>query len=227
MNNAGNDGVGTRESFVCAMHELAGTFREAEQSIDDKKTRVFRELDDVLASMASATSVGGPKLAESPLADAVREVEASIAAAVAEWRQRIDRFELNTAFRDDFGDSLLLLVYGLVKAGKSSLGNFVAYGRHDPDESEIAALRETGRPPSYFVRALADDEDLDDANAGLERRGKFDVDVEEATSAIQGFKLGGMTWIDSPGLGSMTERNGKLARCCRSHYFVGDFSVYS
>ena len=48
--------------------------------------------------------------------------EATIAEAVAEWRQRIDRFELNTAFREDFGDSLLLLVYGLVKAGKSSLG---------------------------------------------------------------------------------------------------------
>ena len=37
MNNAGNGGVGTRESFVCAMHELAGSFREAEQSIHGKK----------------------------------------------------------------------------------------------------------------------------------------------------------------------------------------------
>ena len=54
--------------------------------------------------------------------------------------------------------------------------------------------------------------DLDEANAVLARRGKFDVDVEESTSAIQGFELGGMTWIDSPGLGSVTERNGNLAR---------------
>ena len=210
--NAGDSGIGTREQFVRAMYELSGSFRETERSIDDAKVRVFRELDDVLASVASATTVDGPKLAESPLSEVVREAEETMAAAVAEWRHRIDRFELNTAFREDFGDSLLLLVYGLVKAGKSSLGNFVAYGRHDPDESEIAALRETGRAPSYFVRALAGDENLDEANAVLGRCGKFDVDVEEATSAIQGFKLGGMTWIDSPGLGSVTERNGKLAR---------------
>ena len=210
--NAGNGSAGSRESFVCVMHELAGSFRDAEQSIHGRKDRVFRELDDVLTSVASATSGAGRKLVESPLADTVREVEASIAATVCEWRQGIYRFKLNAEFREDFGDSLLLLVYGLVKAGKSSLGNFVGHGRHDPDESEIAALRESGRAPSYFVRALADDANPDAANADLASRGKFGVDVEEATSAIQGFKLGGLTWIDSPGLGSVTERNGKLTR---------------
>ena len=127
----------------------------------------------------------------------VKESEATIAAAISQWKERTDRFELNATFREDTGDSLLVLVFGLVKSGKSSLGNFVAHGSHDPEPSAIENLRCAGQAPSYFVRALADDgADTQVADEELSRRGKFVVDVEEATSAIQGFKLGGLTWID-------------------------------
>ena len=212
MNDARAGGVVTHEHFADRMRELADAFGDMEQAVVDSKDRVLRELDDAMRSVASATSSRGPALRDSPLTALLHESGKTIAQVVAEWQARVDRFELNTAFRADFGDSLLLLVHGLVKAGKSSLGNFVAYGHHDPDEARIAVPRNAGQAPDYFVRTLAGGEDPAEANDALARAGKFAVDAEEATSAIQGFRLGGLTWIDSPGLGSVTEANGALAR---------------
>ena len=211
MRSAGTGAGTTRERFVSTMHALASTFREAQHTVDRERQRVFDELDDIMKSVVSAASSDAPEPKATDLASAVKESEETIAAAVSQWREAIDRFELNAKFREDFDDSLLVLVYGLVKSGKSSLGNFVAHGRVDPESSVIESPHDDGRAPDYFVRTLADSVDPKGANEELKRRGKFVVDVEEATSAIQGFKLGGLTWVDSPGLGSVTERNGKLA----------------
>ncbi len=212
MNNDGAGDVVTRDHFVSMMHDLAGSSRDAERTVDRERGRVFKELDDILKSVASAVSSERSVPEARALADAVKESEATMAEALSQWKERIDRFEINATFREDFGDSLLLLVLGLVKSGKSSMGNFVAYGSGDPESSVIENLRGADRAPSYFVRALVDDSDVRIASEDLNRRGKFIVDVEEATSSIQGFKLGGLTWIDSPGLGSVTERNGALTQ---------------
>ena len=40
----------------------------------------------------------------------------------------------------------------------------------------------------------------------------FNTDTLEATAEIQGFRLDSLAWIDTPGLGSMTTINGKLAQ---------------
>ncbi len=204
--------VVTHERFAERMRELANKFRDAERTVDKNKDRVLHALDDVMQSVASATSSGGTELKDSPLTDLRKESEQTIEQAVKQWRARVDRMEVNTAFRADFGDSLLLLVHGLVKTGKSSLGNFVAYGHHNPDTQAIEARRSARQAPDYFVRALAGGEEPMEADAALSHAGKFEVDAEEATNAIQGFRLGGLTWVDSPGLGSVTEANGKLAQ---------------
>ncbi|PQJ96335.1 hypothetical protein [Chromatium okenii] len=59
----------------------------------------------------------------------------------------MNRYQRNTEFRENFGDSLLVYVYGKVKAGKSSIGNYVAYGHGDPHRSIIDAAEPT---PEFF-----------------------------------------------------------------------------
>lgn len=212
MNASQAEEIVTHERFAERMRELKSKFGDAERAVDDSKVRVLHALDDVMRSVASATSSGSTELKDSPLTDLRKESEQTIEQFVKQWRERVDRMELNTAFRADFGDTLLLLVHGLVKTGKSSLGNFVAYGHHNPDTQAIEARRSAGQAPDYFVRALAGGEEPTEANDALSKAGKFEVDAEEATNAIQGFQLGGLTWVDSPGLGSVTEANGKLAQ---------------
>jgi predicted GTPase len=146
-----------------------------------------------------------------PLRLAALEMDHKIAARLVEWQHRVERHERNTEFRQDFGDSLLVFVYGKVKAGKSSLGNYVAYGSSDPDPQTVEAARNKGQAPDFFLKASTTD-NPEQGEARLKQAGKFAVGVVETTSAIQGFRLPGLTWVDSPGLHSATEANGELAR---------------
>ena len=52
---------------------------------------------------------------------------------------------------------------------------------------------------------------------------EFEVKRTEATSEIQGFRLSGLTWIDTPGLASMTKDNGDLAK---EYIESADFIIY-
>jgi len=97
---------------------------------------------------------------------------------------------------DEFKHQFIVFVYGKVKSGKSSLGNLVAeYASH---------------PVSFFRFADAQKEVRTD---GLEEITEdFEVKATEATTAIQGFRLPGLCWIDSPGLHSTTAANGELSQ---------------
>lgn len=144
---------------------------------------------------------------EDPLRQFYASTLAHISTIVGDWIARIDQYELHTSFRKHYGDSLLVYVYGKVKAGKSSLGNFMAYGREKPSPEWREALRAVGHEPHFFV-AEKGENSIEDTT----HRNGFYVDSAEATSCIQGFTLPGLTWIDSPGIHSVTEENHELAR---------------
>lgn len=98
---------------------------------------------------------------------------------------------------DEFKNQFIVFVYGKVKCGKSSLGNLVA---------EYAS-----QPASFFLFADAQKEVRIDHLEEISEEG-FEVKATEATTAIQGFRLPGLCWIDSPGLHSTTVANGELAQ---------------
>ena len=190
-----------------AMDKLQGRFDVAGKQVKSQEAEFDRDLDGIIAGIKMREDRSLP----TPVAKALEEVNASVDAAVDAWRKRVDSYERNTEFRRDHEDSLLVYVYGLVKSGKSSLGNFIAHGCHDPDEAFVASLPADRTAPEFFVRAVASEEDGRKASEKLAKARRFYTDVEEATDRIQGFKLPGLTWIDSPGRGSLTEANEKLA----------------
>ena len=53
----------------------------------------------------------------------------------SEWDAKIACRKKGVEFRKGFEDSLLVFVNGKVKSGKSSLGNYMAWGHTDPDEN--------------------------------------------------------------------------------------------
>lgn len=128
----------------------------------------------------------------------------------AEWDTKVAGRDKGVKFRKGFEDSLLVFVNGKVKSGKSSLGNYLAWGHTDPDEK----LKRRVSPrlvPNYFSHEKTDVADGDTENEA-QLRCEFRVGATEATSSIQGFKLPGLTWVDSPGLHSVKVENEKLAR---------------
>jgi len=109
-------------------------------------------------------------------------------------------------FRNELNGYFIAIVFGKVKAGKSSLGNF----RLENQKVEIFKYDEAGKEvPVKKLEEINED--------------GFKVKATECTTEIQGFKLGGMVWIDTPGIGSMTKENEKLAK---DYIKSADFIIY-
>jgi len=139
-----------------------------------------------------------------------------------EWKVKVLDREKGVCFQKDFGDSLLVFVNGKVKSGKSSLGNYMAWGHTDPTpELKRQVARENA--PDYFSRDQTEVLGGDGKDEARDRR-EFRVGAVEATSSIQGFRLPGLTWVDSPGLHSMNRANGELALRYVDH---ADLIVYT
>ena len=211
MNHAGKP-VCSRDTLLDTLFQLRNEFDKAKADVQQREARLQAALQQLRASLSVTVSQSAGSLADSnPLRLAALEMDHKIAARLVEWQHRVEKHERNTEFRQDFGDSLLVFVYGKVKAGKSSLGNYVAYGSSDPDPQTVEAARNKGQAPDFFLKASTTD-NPEQGEARLKQAGKFAVGVVETTSAIQGFRLPGLTWVDSPGLHSATEANGELAR---------------
>jgi ATP phosphoribosyltransferase len=102
----------------------------------------------------------------------------------------------------------VVLVYGMVKAGKSDLGNFMA-------GVPIKQLKKEGllKEPSLYDKIDISIEVWKDGKKQIEKEFmEFEEDAVEATNRIQVFRLGGLTWVDTPGTGSMTRENAKIAQ---------------
>lgn len=211
----GIDVVG-RAEFLVVMNGLQREFEKAGKAVASRGAEFDRDLRETMEFLKNEPLApsGGVGSLEPSARDALKRVREDLDRAAVDWRERVGRYERNTEFRQDHGDSLLVYVYGLVKSGKSSLGNFVAHGRHDPDDEFVSAASGDEGNPEFFVRSVASgkEAEIEDANRRIAQARRFYTDVEEATDRIQGFKLPGLTWIDSPGLGSVTEANGELAR---------------
>lgn len=200
-----------RKEFLVALGQLRDDFNNVKVDIEQREATLRRAIDDLTRSTLSTsdTSVTLGLTANNPLAISVKNANKKIEASLKVWQEKTERYECNTEFRKNFGDSLLVYVYGKVKAGKSSIGNYVAYGHGDPDD----AIIEAGLPsPEFFFEKAAKNDEQSETEATLKERRKFAVGACETTASIQGFKLSGLTWIDSPGLHSKTEGNGKLAQ---------------
>jgi len=203
----------TRADFLRSFASLEKSFEsslEEAKSLDQKFEQSFQLFEDnIKAHITTAKRVIssdkdnllGRQLAQ--FIDTLNETNQS-------WSKKLANKDKGLAFRENFADSLLVFVYGKVKSGKSSLGNYIAWGK---TENLLEAQKEIpeAQQPLYFSHAkstvVGGDEDQE-----AEKNRSFRVGATEATSSIQGFKLPGLTWVDSPGLHSYNDENGLLAK---------------
>lgn len=116
-------------------------------------------------------------------------------------------------FIQDYENSLNVVVFGKVKAGKSYLGNLMMGNaiRKLPTKTSYDRL-EQPKVKVYDQGTCTTQDKLKEVTEENDASGGFGVDNREATRVIQLFRLGGMTWVDTPGFGSLTEENQELAR---------------
>jgi len=126
------------------------------------------------------------------------------------WVENFDNILKKEKFRSDLENYFIIIIFGKVKAGKSSLGNFIAKNSPKNEKVEFFKYDEAGQEKT--IQKL---EEIDDDS--------FDTNNLECTVEIQGFKLNAMAWIDTPGLGSMVEENGELAK---EYIQSADYIIY-
>lgn len=203
----------SRAELVASFEALQGEFDRKKSDITDKEAS-FDKLREDFAKQLKRRSEKliefiGPENPLQPLAYTLAE---HLGSTFDNWERQIEARAKGTKFRADFGDSLLVFIYGKVKSGKSSLGNYMAWGHSEPTPE----LKATCPHPAYFS-AEQTEVDGGDQEKEAEKTLQFRVNATEATSSIQGFKLPGLTWIDSPGLHSVNALNGDLAKEYAEH----------
>ena len=192
----------TRQDLMQVFAGVEAAFGQAKATVDEQEKRLFTAVEKI--RQAAAIPRAFTEAGKNDFHRAILPFFQAIQEEVNDWIEGVRTYERQTEFHERFGDSLLIFAYGKVKAGKSSLGNYLAYGHSRPDDKII---KNATPKPAFFREA--------ESGAGEENAaasGRFRVDALEATCTIQNFRLPGLTWVDVPGLDSLTETNGKLAQ---------------
>ena len=194
-------------SFGTLETQFTSSLKEAqtlEQAFDASRAKLIHAISSHLQNAQKSLPLANPL--QAPLNNFV----ATMTQTSREWDAKVAGRQKGVEFRQGFEDSLLVFVTGKVKSGKSSLGNYMAWGHTDPtDDTKRQTLPE--RYPKYQSHAKVEVEGGDRPKEAEKKR-EFRVGATEATSSIQSFSLPGLTWVDSPGLHSLKEENGNLAR---------------
>ena len=206
-----NNKIERRSEFLNSFNSLQKKFDDSLKAAQEDETRFRNQCERFQSSVDKQLTTAKNKLAENnPLSEQLMTFSDVIESTNEDWQNRISKQDTGVRFREGFNDSLMVFVYGKVKSGKSSLGNYVAWGHTDPD-SELKSKTPKNVQPVYFSGKRTDVKG-GDALKEAEGNKEFRVGATEATSTIQGFKLPGLTWIDSPGLHSKNSENDQLAR---------------
>ncbi|WP_163598147.1 dynamin family protein [Moraxella catarrhalis] len=200
-----------RQDMLATFEALKEDFTKSLQNAKKQEEKFNTARHNFKQKMAEHITKSNQRLAKSnPLYSALADMENILQATSQDWNEKIQKQDKGVSFRAGFNDSLLVFVYGKVKSGKSSLGNYMAWGHTDPTP-ELQAQTSESFHPEYFSGERTNVKN-GDAHKEAESNKSFRVGATEATSSIQGFSLSGLTWVDSPGLHSVNAQNGDLAK---------------
>lgn len=101
---------------------------------------------------------------------------------------------------------LVVMVFGAVKAGKSSLGNFMA------GKSFLEAPFDNAFKHHPFVPMESEESGRVEGGIEKDEKGRqfFKVGFTDTTGAIQYFTMSGLRWMDSPGTGAIAKKDDHL-----------------
>lgn len=140
--------------------------------------------------------------------------------SLTEWENNIRRNTEGQEFMHRNERHLLTMVFGQVKTGKSTLGNFIAGQKFLDAEFDneykhcahpVFCEEKAGRSGNITTDALGND--------------WFTEGVVDTTGAIQYFSLSGLRWLDSPGTGAL-KKDGDTDKFTMEQ-IVNDYIDYS
>lgn len=197
-------------AFVDTMSECKTQFENMKASFDQKNIALENIIREFRQGIGTALNKE-IRTDDEEMQDLFQSVSDELMKMLDGVARSTENIQKGMKFITDYEQSFNVAVFGKVKAGKSYLGNFIM-GNGIRDLGIATSYDKLERPKVevYDRGNVTTQEKLSEISE--EGNEKFKVDPNEATSAIQLFKLGGMTWFDTPGIGSVTWENEMLAK---------------
>lgn len=179
-------------------------------SLDNKRQILSGFVDELKKDLSNITLDDDLRKTNEELSKMFDEIVSLSKDSIEDWEDKFKQMLAQEKFRSDLANHFIVMIFGRVKAGKSYLGNFIAKHRLEEQKAEFFRYDEVGKKEKINKLEELDEEE-------------FKTNNLECTSSIQGFKLSGLAWIDTPGLGSMTAENGALAK---EYIQAADYVLY-
>lgn len=194
------------EDFYKSLKDI----KRINNSVDEKRELVKKYVSNFNANIQNLRIDENIKKQNKEISNLLEETINLIKLVSNDWLKNFDEMIEREKFRSDLSNYFIVIIFGKVKAGKSSLGNFIAKNKLESQKVEFFKYDEAGKKQA--IKKLEEIEEDSFATNNL-----------ECTVEIQGFKLDGMAWIDTPGLGSMVKENGDLAK---EYIQSADYIIY-
>lgn len=166
---------------------------ERKDEYELKEQKAQGEFSTVIHAQLSEESIGNIDN-DNPLkpvmVNVAIQVTKTLNAIEAKTKSLRDRLSLQA----DYRDKLIIIIFGKVNAGKSTFANYL---------SELIGLK-TGYKSKLFHFVDGKKEQFEGS--------KFSEGSTETTITIQGIEIGNLVLLDSPGLHSVNDANGELAK---------------
>ncbi|RAX54435.1 hypothetical protein CCY99_03550 [Helicobacter sp. 16-1353] len=190
-------------SFYVSLYESLKDIADVNNKLDNTRSEIRSHIDSFKNAIEGINiNIKNPDIEES-----FKELMNSLKEVFLMWNHNFSKMLEREKFRTELKNKFIVIIFGKVKAGKSTFGNFIANNKLEQQKVEFLEYRHKKWHKIERLEELPDTKE----NGESEESG-FATDVVECTDRIQRFNLGGMAWIDTPGLGSLTKENGALAR---------------
>lgn len=193
--------ISTVDEFFYKLDKLHQELENFSQNVGSKRDTVFVKLSEFKRDSEVIGERYCPKVTENlnvveqMLRDTIGEIQNNI----HQWYNQIEKNKKGTEFMRTHEKYLVVMVFGAVKAGKSSLGNFFA-GKYF-SRAAFDNRYKTIPHPQFACQEKG--RELGDVEADASGMIWFSEGVTDTTGAIQYYTLSGMRWMDSPGTGAL------------------------
>lgn len=199
--------------FVDTMLEQQHQFEDIQNNIsrcEDSVERIIAQLEAREKILVSSAKSGMADANAEDVAEIFSASSQSLIETITGANQKIREAIKGMTFIQDFEKHFTIAVFGKVKAGKSYIGNFVM-GNPVKKTGITSAYDKLGQMVVHVYDRgnVSMQENLSEQ---LDDNSDFATGMKETTSTIQWFDLGGMSWFDTPGIGSVTWENEMLAK---------------
>lgn len=203
------DQIKTANRFVDSMLEAEGKLAGVKMLLDEKKSEVQQVLSYFADEQFNIIRRLDSKIKSEEARAIFSEYKNTLTEIVNQNKTKHEEYVNGIEFINKFEETFIVSVFGKVKSGKSYLGNYMmgnAFKNLNTSYDKIGDISVNVYDRGKLSTATRLSEMIDETSGQ-----GFGVAATEATSTIQYFRIGGLTWFDTPGIGSITKENEELA----------------